>query len=159
MQVLILDYNWENSILDSICSLTFCPSHHSHTLAGITGNATELYITPPLSSVTGRPPFTIKLSLAFHSSSVDLRSSWIQFDLEEEPPSRRISLLCLMRFKSFSKNCIDQTETGNKSRVNKGKCKELKKKVLSMQVKTCLSQSTCTCVSMISWACVMPVQV
>lgn len=44
MQLLIYDYNIENSILDSICSN---PSPHSHTLAGITGNATNVYITQP----------------------------------------------------------------------------------------------------------------
>jgi len=72
--VLIYDYNKENSILDSLCSLSFYPSPHSRTLAGITGNATELYITQPV-LVYGATPVIVKLSQAFHSSAVKTRSS------------------------------------------------------------------------------------
>lgn len=43
----------KNIILDSVCSLSFYPSPHSHTLAGITANATKLYITQAVPSLQG----------------------------------------------------------------------------------------------------------
>lgn len=123
--MLIHDYNIENSILDSICSLSIYPSPHSHTLAGITGNATKLYITQSILLYIGRLPVIITQS-SFSLIS-NLRSSWIQVDFEEKPPLQQISLLVWCSSRASQKHwCPDQTENNWDKR--KENIKNVKKK-------------------------------
>lgn len=104
------DYIIENSILDSICSLSIYPSPHSHTLAGITGNATKLYITQPIlvNRATSHHHHSVKLSL---SSSLIWGRAGSSLILRRSRPLQRISLL-VWSSSIASQNhwCPDQTD-------------------------------------------------
>lgn len=146
----------QNSILDSICSLSFYPSPHSHTLAGITGNATKTVHHAACSSLRGDSRHRQTRSGFSLLSRLKTRSSWIRFDFEEKPPP----FFFFFKKKGFpflsdavqellkSYRCTDQTN-GDESKERFFKKKQ---SVLSMQIQISIEvfcKSVCPHVSMI----------
>ena len=97
-------------------------SPHSHTLAGITGNATQTYITQPLLVYRATP--RERHRQAFQSSSLRWGRAEISLTLRRSHPFPRISLLVWCSTICLSKALLKRTAT----ETTKGKC--LKKKLV-----------------------------